>query len=106
VLKPWAAAQIQATNDEILRGVRDIPFTAQARWPFEPDYFIQTPEEVWMIWQRDHLVRRIYLTSRHSEHVTPSWSGESIGHYENGDTLVVDTVGLSTGISYIDQSKA
>src|SRR5262249_2395189 len=31
VLKPWAAAQIQATNDEILQGVRDIPFTAQAR---------------------------------------------------------------------------
>jgi hypothetical protein len=31
VPKPWAAAQIQATNDEILHGVRDIPFTAQAR---------------------------------------------------------------------------
>ncbi len=83
VLKPWAAAQIQATNDEILHGIRDIPFTAQARcypggvpgqllWPFEPVYFIQTPTEVWMIWQRDHLVRRIYLTDKHSEHVTPS----------------------------------
>ena len=116
VLKPWASSQIQATNDEILQGVRDIPFTAQARrypggvpgqllWPFEPVYFIQTPEEVWMIWQRDHLVRRIYLTSNHSEHVTPSWFGESIGHYENGDTLVVDTIGLSTGISYIDNFR-
>jgi hypothetical protein len=31
VLKPWAAAQMQATNDELLRGVRDIPFTAQSR---------------------------------------------------------------------------
>src|SRR6266404_2504900 len=95
VLKPWAAAQMQATNDEILQGARDIPFTAQARcypggvpgqllWPFEPVYFIQNPKEVWMIWQRDHLVRRIYLTDRHSEYVTPSWFGESIGHYENG----------------------
>ena len=93
VLKPWAAAQIQATNDEILQGVRDIPFTAQARcypggvpgqllWPFEPVYFIQTSNEVRMIWQRDHLVRRVYLTDKHSEHVTPSWFGESIGHYE------------------------
>ena len=75
VLKPWAAAQIQATNDEILHGVRDIPFTAQARcypggvpgqllWPFEPVYFVQTPKEVWMIWQRDHLcVASISLTS-------------------------------------------
>jgi hypothetical protein len=116
VLKPWAAAQIQATNDEILRGVRDVPFTAQARcypggvpgqllWPFEPVYFIQTPDEVWMMWQRDHLVRRIYLTDKHSEHVTPSWFGESIGHYENGDTLVVDTIGLSTQVSYIDNFR-
>jgi hypothetical protein len=116
VLKPWAAAQIQKTNDEILQGVRDIPFTAQARcypggvpgqllWPFEPVYFIQTPKIVYMIWQRDHLVRRVHLTDRHSEHVTPSWFGESIGHYENGDTLVVDTIGLSTGNSYIDNFR-
>jgi hypothetical protein len=116
VLKPWAAAQIEATNDEILKGVRDIPFTAQSRcypggvpgqllWPFEPVYFIQNPKEVWMMWQRDHLVRRIFLSDKHSEHVKPSWFGESIGHYENGDTLVVDTIGLSSGISYIDNFR-
>jgi hypothetical protein len=116
VLKPWAAAQMQATNDEILRGVRDIPFTAQARcypggvpgqllWPFEPVYFVQTPREVWMIWQRDHLVRRVFLTDKHSEHIAPSWFGESIGHYENGDTLVVDTIGLSTKTSFIDNFR-
>jgi hypothetical protein len=28
--------------------------------------------------------------------VRPSWYGESVGHYENGDTLVVDTIGIST----------
>jgi hypothetical protein len=117
ILKPWAAAQIETTNEEILQGVRDIPFTAQARcypggvpgqllWPFEPVYFIQTPTEVWMMWQRDHIVRRIFLTGRHSENVTPSWFGESIGHYENGDTLVVDTVGLSADqFSYIDNFR-
>ena len=38
------------------------------------------------------MVRRIYLTDQHSESVKPSWFGESIGHYENGDTLVIDTV--------------
>jgi hypothetical protein len=116
VLKPWAATQIEATNQEILKGVRDIPFTAQARcypggvpgqllWPFEPVYFIQTPKEVWMIWQRYGLVRRVFLTDRHSEHVTPSWFGESIGHYENGDTLVADTIGLSTRVSYLDNFR-
>jgi hypothetical protein len=116
VLKPWAAAQMKASNDEALTGKRAVPFAAQARcwpgsvpgqllYPFEPFYFIQNPKEVWMIWQRDHMVRRIFLTDQHSEHVTPSWFGESIGHYENGDTLVVDTVGLSTENSYIDNYR-
>jgi hypothetical protein len=60
---------------------------------------------VWMIWQRDHLVRHVALTDQHSEHITPSWFGDSIGHYENGDTLVVDTIGLSTKNSYIDNYR-
>jgi hypothetical protein len=116
VLKPWAAAQMQASNDAALANVMAIPFAAQARcypggvpgqllFPFEPLYFIQTPTEVWMMWQRDHQVRRVFLTDHHSEQVTPSWFGESIGHYENGDTLVVDTVGLSTRNSYIDNFR-
>ncbi len=116
VLKPWAAAQMRASNEEAISGRRAVPFTAQGRcypggvpgqllYPAEPFYFIQTPKEVWMIWQRDHMVRRIYLTDKHSEHVKPSWFGESIGHYENGDTLVVDTIGLSTENSYIDNFR-
>jgi hypothetical protein len=116
ILKPWAAAAVQATNDEILQGKRQVPFVAQSRcwpggvpgqliYPFEPLYFIQRPNEVWMIWQRDHMVRRIYLTDKHSDNVKPSWFGESIGHYENGDTLVIDTVGLSTEKSYIDNYR-
>jgi hypothetical protein len=116
VLKPWAAAQMQASNEEVQGGKRAVPFTAQGRcypggvpgqllYPAEPFYFIQTPKEVWMIWQRDHLVRRIFLTAAHSEDVKPSWFGESIGHYENGDTLVVDTIGLSTQTSFIDNYR-
>lgn len=35
----------------------------------------------------------------------PSWFGESIGHYENGNTLVVDTIGLSTMNSFIDNYR-
>jgi len=116
VLKPWAAAQMQASNDEVLTGKRGLPFSAQGRcypggvpgqllYPIEPFFFIQTPKEVWMIWQRDHMVRRIYMTEQHSETVKPSWFGESIGHYENGDTLVIDTVGLATRNSFIDNYR-
>ncbi len=115
VLKPWAAAQMQASNEEVLSGKRGLPFSAQGRcypggvpgqllYPIEPMYFIQTPKEVWMIWQRDHMVRRIYLTDQHSETVKPSWFGESIGRYENGE-LVVDTIGLSTHLSFIDNYR-
>jgi len=50
-------------------------------------------------------VRRIYMTDKHSQNVKPSWFGESIGHYENGDALVVDTIGLSTKTSYIDNYR-
>jgi len=116
VLKPWAAAQMRASNEEVLSGKRGLPFSAQSRcypggvpgqllYPAEPFYFIQTPKQVWMIWQRDHMVRRIYLTNKHSDKVKPSWFGESIGHYENGDTLVIDTIGLSTQNSYIDNYR-
>jgi len=113
VLKPWAAKQMQDSNDEVLSGKRGLPFSAQSSCypggvpeqlltPAEPFYFIQTPKEVWMIWQTDHAVRRVFLTEQHSETVRPSWFGESIGHYEDGDTLVVDTIGLQARNSYLD----
>jgi len=113
VLKPWAARQMQESNDEVLSGKRGLPFVAQSTChpggvpgqlltPAEPFYFIQTPKEVWMIWQRDHMVRRIYLTGRHSQDVKPSWFGESIGHYESDGTLVIDTIGLSARNSFLD----
>jgi hypothetical protein len=117
ILKPWVAAAVQATNDEILQGTRQLPFVAQSRcwpggvpgqliYPFEPLYFIQTAHEIWMVWQRDHMVRRIFLTQTHSANVKPSWFGESIGRFENGDTLVVDTTGLSANrLSYIDNFR-
>ena len=40
-------------------------------------------------------MRRVYLNVPHSPNPKPSWYGESVGHYENGDTLVVDTIGLN-----------
>jgi hypothetical protein len=116
VLKPWAAAQMKASNEEVLSGKRQVPFAAQARcypggvpgqllYPAEPMYYIQTPKVVYMIWQRDHMVRRIHMTDKHSENIKPSWFGDSIGRYENGDTLVIDTIGLQTKNSYIDNFR-
>jgi len=103
ILKPWAVERLRKTNEIVLSG--KTPFIARERcwpggvpgfllFPIQPLYFIQTPKEVWMILQYDHQPRRVYLNRPHSAHVTPSWFGESVGHYE-GDTLVVDTIGLS-----------
>jgi len=60
---------------------------------------------VYMICSATTLVRRVFMTNKHSETVKPSWFGESIGHYENGDTLVVDTIGLQTKNSYVDNYR-
>jgi len=113
VLKPWAAKQMQESNDEVLSGKRGLPFSAQSSCyaggvpaqlltPALPFYFIQTPRQVWMIWETDQQVRRIYMTDKHSENVKRSWYGEAIGHYEADGTLVVDTIGLQTKNSYLD----
>jgi hypothetical protein len=55
----------------------------------------QFPDMVLLLFDEDHLVRRIYLDGRgHPESSPSTWMGHSIGKYE-GDTLVVDTVGFN-----------
>ena len=53
-------------------------------------------DHITIIYQTDHQVRRIRMNSTHPANVTPSWYGDSVGHYE-GDTLVIDTVGIKQG---------
>jgi hypothetical protein len=55
----------------------------------------QFPDMVLLLFDQDHLVRRIYMDGRgHPDGHPSTWMGHSIGKYE-GDTLVVDTVGLN-----------
>jgi len=104
-LKPWVKEHMKKDNDEVLAG--KIAFTARsscmpagvpgfmAYGGPTPLYFVQTPKEVWMIFEGDHQVRRVYLDVPHSENPKLSWYGESVGHYE-GDTLVIDTIGQNS----------
>jgi hypothetical protein len=55
---------------------------------------VQTPGEVLILYSRDHWVRHVYMNQPHSKNPGHTWFGESVGRYE-GDTLVVDTVGLN-----------
>ena len=113
ILQPWAREELRKVNQRVLAG--KALFTPKERcwpigvpgwllYPVTPVYFLQLPKEVVLIWQEDHMARHIYLTDRHSANVKPSWFGESIGHYENGDTLVVDTIGLNTK-TFVDQFR-
>jgi hypothetical protein len=103
ILQPWAREELRKANERSLSSkIISIPkercwpagVPAFLLYPATPVYFIQTPKEVVMIWMQDHQMRHVYLNQPHSAKPSPTWFGESIGHYE-GDTLVVDTVGLS-----------
>src|SRR3984893_17227942 len=41
-------------------------------------------------------VRHVHMNQAHPARVTPSWHGDSVGHYE-GDMLMIDTVGIKVG---------
>jgi hypothetical protein len=105
ILQPWVVDALRKINEKVLSGKAAFPpqvrcwplgVPAFVLYPAQPIYFVQTPTEVLMTWQADQMVRRVFLTDKHSQNVKPSWFGESIGHYEDGDTLVVDTIGLNT----------
>ena len=113
ILQPWAREELRKINQRVLAG--EAVYTPKERcwpigvpgwllYPVTPVYFLQTPKVVTLIWQEDHMVRHVYLTDKHSPNPKPSWFGESIGHYENGDTLVVDTIGLNAR-TFVDQFR-
>ena len=65
--------------------------------------FIQKQDEVVILYQFDHHIRRVRLNAEHPRQIVPSWSGDSVGYYEDG-ILVIDTVGVKTGpLSMVDR---
>lgn len=55
---------------------------------------LQTPTEITFIYADPGQIRTVYLNRAHPEHVTPSWWGDSVAHFE-GDELVIDTIGIA-----------
>jgi hypothetical protein len=49
-----------------------------------------------MIYREDHQLRTVRMNAQHPANVTPSYYGDSVGHYE-GNTLVIDTVAIKPG---------
>jgi hypothetical protein len=102
ILKPATAEIVKKFGELSLRGVT-FPSPANQCWP-EPVPYIyknfamqifQQPDRITIIYEQDHEVRHVRMNQPHPPHVTPTWYGDSVGHYE-GDTLVIDTVGTRT----------
>jgi hypothetical protein len=56
---------------------------------------LQQPDKITILYNEDHEVRWVRMNQPHPAQVTPSWHGDSVGHYQGG-TLVIDTVGVKT----------
>jgi hypothetical protein len=103
ILKP-EAAQIVKKFGEMSIDHYGFPNPRNQCWPNGLPFILssdglqifQHPDRLTMIYREDHQVRQVRMNQAHPPHVTPSWYGDSVGHYE-GDTLVIDTVGIKPG---------
>ena len=109
ILKP-AAAEVLKSRGQIQQTGKNFPQPSN-QCAFHPTPYVlyaqqiallQQKDEVVILYQHAHQARHIRLNAQHASRVTPSWSGDSVGHYE-GDILVVDTVGVKSGpLSMVD----
>jgi hypothetical protein len=101
-LKPRAAEAVKRHGQLELSGAGAPTPTIQC-WPEPVPYIfngvamemLQQPDKITFLYPNDHQARRVRMNQPHPAKVTPSWYGDSVGHYE-GDTLVIDTVGTRT----------
>jgi len=102
ILKPETRAKLRAITEAEINGIPHIKDEGMCQPSGVPMLLnrrgsalelLQTPTQVTIINARDEQVRFIYLNVPHSKNPAHTWYGESIGHYEGGDTLVVDTIG-------------
>ena len=103
ILTPQAAGIVKMHAERGLNGIGD-PNPRTQCWPSglpfvftdRPTELLQQKDKVTIIYGHDHQVRQVRLNAQHPAKVTPTWYGDSVGHYE-GDMLVIDTVGMKMG---------
>ena len=103
ILKPQAAQVVKKHGEMELSGAGSPTPTIQC-WPEPVPYIfngvamqmLQQPDKIIFLYPNDHQVRYVRMNQPHPAQVTPTWYGDSVGHYE-GDTLVIDTIGQTVG---------
>ena len=110
ILQPGAAEAVRRSGELARQGVVS-PDTHNQCWPKSPPYIlrvleiqiVQRSDQLLILYRDDREIRRIRLNQGHPTSTQRSWYGDSVGHWE-GNTLVVDTVGIRVGpYSVIDQ---
>jgi hypothetical protein len=103
ILKPQAAEVVRKYGQMSLAGIA-YATPANQCWPQPVPYIfwtigvqiLQQPDKVTILYSNpNHEFRQVRLNQPHPPQVTPSWYGDSVGHYE-GDVLVVDTMGVKS----------
>jgi hypothetical protein len=103
ILQPAAAEAVKKHGEISLAGM-GYPTPSNQCWPGGVPYvfwdflmeMFQQPDKITMVYRHGNEVRHVRLNEPHASRATPSWYGDSVGHYE-GDTLVIDTVGIKIG---------
>jgi hypothetical protein len=103
ILKPEAAEIVKKHGEMSLTGV-GYPTPRNQCWPGGVPFVLPTnglqifqqPDKITILYAVDHQVRHVRMNAKHPAKVTPSWYGDSVGHYD-GDALVIDTVGVRIG---------
>jgi len=110
ILQPRAAEIVKKYGEMSLAGIT-FPNPSNQCWPMPMPFtfknfvvlVLQGQDMVTLVYANpEHDVRRIRLNASHPKSLTPSWYGDSVGHYE-GDTLIVDTVGVNPDRPYAMQ---
>jgi hypothetical protein len=111
ILRPAAVDALKKTGAISLTGTafanphnqcrpEPTPFTLAIQFGVQ---IVQTKDEVVLLYLGDHKVRHVRLHTEHPASTTPTWQGDSVGHYD-GDTLIIDTIGVKTGpLAMVDQ---
>jgi hypothetical protein len=102
ILQPWAAAVVRKQSDAVRAGATvnapqemcspmGVPYILELNFHAQ---IIDDGKQIVFLYERHGQPRIARLNGTHPANLKPSWFGDSVAHYE-GDTLVVDTVGLN-----------
>jgi len=100
ILQSWAAERVKSLGNLALKNIvfpdpenQCLPLPLPNILRFMQIEILQQPDHVTILYSRSGQVRQVRINDAHPTKIIPSSYGDSVGYYE-GDTLVVDTVGI------------